>query len=89
MTENTVLQIAQQAMVVTAQLAAPVLLTGLVIGLVVSMIQAATSIQEMTLTFIPKMIGVGLAVALAGQWMLRLWVDFTERLYNSIPNLVG
>ncbi len=89
MNEETVLEIARQAMLVTAQLSGPILLTGLAIGLVVSVIQAATSIQEMTLTFIPKMIGVGLAIAIAGRWMLRLWVDYTERLYMSIPNLIG
>ncbi len=89
MTEENVLQIMQEAIVVTAELSGPVLLVGLVIGLIVGMIQAATTIQEMTLTFIPKLIGIGIVLMIAGRWMLNLWVDFTERLYLSIPALVN
>ncbi|MEA3279818.1 MAG: flagellar biosynthetic protein FliQ [Thermodesulfobacteriota bacterium] len=66
-------------------LAAPMLLTGLVAGVLVSMIQAATSINEMTLVFIPKMIGVGIALVIFFPWMMQLIVDFTQDLFINMP----
>lgn len=66
-------------------LAAPMLLTGLVAGVLVSLFQAATQINEMTLVFIPKMLGVGLALVVFFPWMLQLIITFTENLFNNIP----
>ena len=89
MTPDTVMVIAQEALQVTALLAAPLLLTALGVGLLIGMVQAATQIQEMTLSFIPKLIGVAVALAAAGQWMIGLVVGFTQRLIESIPGLIG
>ena len=89
MTPETVMTIGQQALTVTVMLAAPLLLSALAIGLLVGMIQAATQINEMTLSFIPKLIVLGLALLTAGPWMLQVIVTFTRRLYQSIPGLVG
>ena len=89
MTPDTVIQIGQESLRITALLAAPVLLTALGLGLVIGMLQAATQIQEMTLSFIPKLMGVVIALASFGMWMLQLIADFTERLFLSIPDLIG
>lgn len=89
MTPETVMTIGQQALTITVMLAAPLLLSALAIGLLVGMIQAATQINEMTLSFIPKLIVLGLALLIAGPWMLQMIVTFTRRLYQSIPGLVG
>ncbi len=89
MSPDTVIQVGQESLRITALLAAPVLLTALGIGLVIGMLQAATQIQEMTLSFIPKLMGVVVALAAAGMWMLQLIADFTERLFLSIPDLIG
>ena len=70
-------------------LAAPMLLASLVIGLLVSILQAATQINEMTLTFIPKLLAVVATVVIAGPWMITFFVDFMRRLYESIPSAVG
>lgn len=89
MTPDAVIEIGQEALRITALLAAPALLTALGVGLVIGMIQAATQIQEMTMSFIPKLIGLVIALSVAGMWMLQLVIDFTERLYLSIPELIG
>ena len=89
MTPDIVMVIAQEALQVTALLAAPLLLTALGVGLLIGMVQAATQIQEMTLSFIPKLIGVAVALAAAGHWMIGLVVGFTRRLIESIPGLIG
>ena len=89
MTPDTVIDIAQEALYVTALLAAPMLLTALGVGLIIGMVQAATQIQEMTLSFIPKLIGVAVALIVAGHWMISLVVNFTEELYFNIPSLIG
>ncbi|MBK5962707.1 flagellar biosynthetic protein FliQ [Thiocystis minor] len=89
MTPEMVMDIGKEAGQVIVLLAAPPLLAGLVIGLVISMIQAATQIQEMTLSFIPKLLGVGASLIFAGHWMLSLITDYIIRLYHSIPNLIG
>jgi flagellar biosynthetic protein FliQ len=86
---NTVMLIAQEALEVTMWVCAPILLTALVLGLLIGMLQAATQIQEMTLSFIPKMIGMGAALILSGPWMLAMLVEFTEQLYSRIPFLLG
>lgn len=68
-------------------LAAPMLLAGLIVGLMVSMFQAATSINEMTLVFIPKMLAVGLALLIFFPWMLQLMIDFTQQVFSNLPTL--
>jgi len=89
MTPQTVLTLAQQALWITALVAAPLLLTALVVGLAVSVFQAATQINEMTLSFIPKLLAMFAALVLAGPWMLALLVDYVQRLFQSIPQLIG
>ena len=89
MTPEMVIDVGREALTVIVLLCAPVLLTALAIGVTVGMIQAATSIQEMTLTFIPKLMGMFAALLIAGQWMLGLVVDYTIRLYSSIPSMIG
>jgi flagellar biosynthetic protein FliQ len=68
---------------------APTLLAALIIGLVVSVFQAATQINEMTLSFIPKLIGMFIVLMIAGPWMVNIMVDYVQRLFSSIPGLVG
>ncbi len=87
MTTDQAIQIAREAMTVTLLLAAPMLGFGLLVGLVVSIFQAVTQINEMTLTFIPKIIAVAAAMAIFLPWMMRTLVDFTTRLITSLPNL--
>jgi len=77
-----------EAMKMTLLLAAPILLFGLVAGVLVSMFQAATSINEMTLVFIPKMLAVGIAVLIFLPWMLQLLIDFTQNLFMNLPNYI-
>ncbi len=84
-----VISIAQQALYVTVLLSAPMLLTSLVVGLVVSILQAATQINEMTLTFIPKLLAIIAAIVIAGPWMVTYFVDFVRRLYEGIPSAIG
>ena len=79
----------QQAIELTLMLAAPLLLSALVIGLVVSVFQAATQINEQTLSFIPKLVGIFLMLIFMGPWMVNMMVDFIQRLYGNIPWLVG
>lgn len=86
---NTIMLIAQEALEVTMWVCAPILLTALALGLLIGMLQAATQIQEMTLSFIPKMIGMGAALLVAGPWMLAMLVEFTQGLYERIPFLIG
>ena len=89
MTPDAVIGIGQQALVVTAMLAAPLLLSALGAGLVVGMFQAATQINEMTLSFIPKLLVLVVALYVAGRWMLNLIVDYAHTLITNIPNLIG
>ncbi len=89
MTPDAVIGIGQQALVVTAMLAAPLLLSALGAGLIVGMFQAATQINEMTLSFIPKLLVLVIALYLGGRWMLNLIVDYAQTLITSIPSLIG
>ena len=89
MTPETVMEVGRQALLVIIMLSAPVLLTALAIGLAIGMIQAATQIQEMTLSFIPKLLGMFVALLIAGSWMLDMVVNFTLRLYENVPALIG
>ncbi|HOG03482.1 MAG: flagellar biosynthesis protein FliQ [Candidatus Accumulibacter sp.] len=89
MTPEIVMDIGRQAVEMTLLLSAPLLLAALVIGLIVSVFQAATQINEQTLAFIPKLVGMFLVLLLAGPWMLQLMVEYVRRLFESIPLLVG
>ena len=89
MTPEIIVGLVQQALEVTILLSAPLLLTALVTGLVVSVFQAATQINEMTLSFIPKLLAIFAALVLAGPWMLNVMVDFTRRLLEGIPGMIG
>jgi flagellar biosynthetic protein FliQ len=89
MTPESVMTIARQAIELTAIVSAPLLLSALVTGLVISIFQAATQINEMTLSFIPKLLAILGALALAGPWMLTLLTDYTRRLLESIPAMIG
>jgi flagellar biosynthetic protein FliQ len=89
MDDNTVLHLASQALVLIAELAGPVLVVSLAVGLVVALFQAVTSIQEFTLTFLPKVVAIGLVLLLLGHWMLGIAVSYTEQLYNSIPHMIA
>ncbi|NGP52521.1 flagellar biosynthesis protein FliQ [Thioalkalivibrio sp. XN8] len=88
MTPETVMEIGRNALAVTVMLAAPMLIIALVLGLVIGMIQAATQIQEMTLSFIPKLLGLVAVLAVGGHWMLGLIVDYTRDLIQAIPGLL-
>lgn len=88
MTEDIVLRLAQEAMKTTAFVAAPILISTLVIGLVVSIFQALTQINESSLSFIPKMLVVGIVLVLAGPWMLDLLTNYTTDLFEQIAELV-
>lgn len=89
MTPESVMTIGQQAMELTLMMSAPLLLTALIIGLLVSIFQAATQINEMTLSFIPKLIGMFAVLIISGPWMIGLLLDYMTRLFSSIPYLVG
>ncbi|MBN2691700.1 MAG: flagellar biosynthesis protein FliQ [Burkholderiaceae bacterium] len=89
MTPETITTLAQQALWVTFLVALPLLGVALVVGLLVSLIQAATQLNEMTLSFVPKVVAMGLAAVLAGPWMLHVMMDFTIRLFESIPHLLN
>lgn len=89
MTPETVMTMAHQAMEVALMLAAPLLLVALVVGLVVSLFQAATQINESTLSFIPKLIAVFVALIIAGPWMLNLMLDYMRQILTNIPSMVG
>ncbi|HKU16701.1 MAG TPA: flagellar biosynthesis protein FliQ [Steroidobacteraceae bacterium] len=89
MTPEMVMTIGQRALEITILLSAPLLLAALVIGLLVGVFQAATQINEMTLSFIPKLIGMAGTLVVAGPWMLKLIVGYTRELFESIPGLIG
>jgi len=89
MTPETVMTIGRHALEITVLLAAPLLLVALAVGLLVGIFQAATQINEMTLSFIPKLIGMAAALLIAGPWMLNQLVSYTRQLIQSIPALLG
>jgi flagellar biosynthetic protein FliQ len=89
MTPDKVIDLSQQALYLIAMISAPMLLSALGIGLLIGMFQAATSINEQTLSFIPKLMVLLLSVLIAGPWMLELLLSYTRRLYLSIPGLIG
>lgn len=89
MNADTVIELGRQAMTVTVMLAGPLLLSALAAGLFIGMFQAATQIQDMTLSFIPKLIVLVLVLGLMGPWMLSQIVDYCRQLYLMIPSLVA
>jgi flagellar biosynthesis protein FliQ len=89
MTPESIIVIGQQALVVTAMLSAPLLLAALAAGLVIGMFQAATQINEVTLSFIPKLLVLAAVLYLGGGWMLKVIVGYSEQLIRSIPSLIG
>ena len=89
MTPEQVVTVGRQALEMTLMLSAPLLLTALAVGLIVGIFQAATSINEMTLSFIPKLLAMAAVLALTGPWMLRSLVEYSRNLIESIPGLVG
>ena len=89
MDQDTVVSLATQAMTLAIEVAGPMMLVGLAIGLVVSVFQAVTSIQEQSLSLIPKIIGIAVVVMVLGPWMLGQLVAYTTALYTAIPTMVG
>lgn len=89
MTPQSVITLIQQALQMLVLISAPLLLTALVVGLIVSIFQAATQINEMTLSFIPKLLAMFAMFLLVGPWMLGTLIDFTRQLFSSIPQIIG
>jgi flagellar biosynthetic protein FliQ len=88
MTDTQVIEIALRMMTVVAKVTAPILVTSLAIGLLVSLFQSVTQIQEATLSFVPKAAGVGVALLFSGNWMLHEMVSYTRNLFEQIPSLL-
>jgi flagellar biosynthetic protein FliQ len=88
MTPESIMEFGQHALYVAMLVAAPLLLTALAVGLLIGVIQAATQINEMTLSFIPKLIAMALVALITGPWMLRVLVQFTKQLIESLPSAV-
>jgi flagellar biosynthetic protein FliQ len=89
MSPESVVALGQQALWVMFLVSLPLLGVALVVGLLVSLLQAATQLNEMTLSFVPKVLAIGLTAVLAGPWMLHVMMDFTTRLLLSIPHMLG
>jgi flagellar biosynthetic protein FliQ len=89
MTPETVMTMGRNAMEVTLMVAAPLLLVALIIGLIVSIFQAATQINEATLSFIPKLVGIFVALVVAGPWMLSVMLDYMRQVFTGIPGMIG
>ncbi len=89
MSEDVVLQIGRESLYLIVMLAAPLLLSALFVGLLVGVFQAATQIQEQTLSFIPKLLALVVALVVMGPWLLQTWVNFTRSLILQIPSLIG
>ncbi len=89
MTDSDVIEIALQTMLVALKLCAPVLIPALVVGFVISLFQSMTQIQEFTLAFVPKLIGVGVSLLVSGNWMLHTLIDYTHDLFAAHPRPAG
>ncbi|HEX9171218.1 MAG TPA: flagellar biosynthesis protein FliQ [Telluria sp.] len=89
MTPESVMTMGRTAMEVTLMVAAPMLLVALIIGLIVSIFQAATQINEATLSFIPKLVGIFVALVIAGPWMLSVMLDYMRQVFTGIPGMIG
>lgn len=89
MTDTSVIEIAVSAMIMTAKLTAPFLGVSLAIGFAISLFQSVTQVQEMTLSFVPKLAGIGAVLLVSGHWMLSELVTFTTQLFDTIPQLLA
>jgi len=89
MTPEIVYQVGQDAVMIAVKLTAPVLIPSLVVGLIIAMFQAATQINESTLTFVPKLIVIGLVLMIMGPMMLQMFIDYFQDLIRDIPHLIG
>lgn len=89
MSPTAVIDLGRQAVEVTLMVSAPLFFAALVTGLIVSIFQAATQINEMTLTFVPKVVAIFVTLVLAGPWMITIITDFMRRLFSSIPSMIG
>ena len=89
MNEDVVLQVGREALFLIVALAGPLLLAALAVGLLVGVLQAATQIQEQTLSFIPKLLALVVALIIMGPWLLTSWVVYTQELFYRIPELIG
>jgi flagellar biosynthetic protein FliQ len=89
MTPETVMDLGRQALEMTLMLSGPLLLAALVTGLIISIFQAATQINEQTLSFIPKLVVMFITLIVAGPWMLQIMIDYIRRLFESIPQIIG
>ncbi|AMM19716.1 flagellar biosynthetic protein FliQ [Frondihabitans sp. PAMC 28766] len=89
MDQSGVLDVGIQALLVAAKLAAPILITSLVVGFAISLLQSITQIQEPTLAFVPKAVAVAIALVVCGSWMISTMVTFTTQLFDQIPHLLS
>ena len=89
MTPETIYKVSQDAMIIAMKLTAPILLPSLAVGLLIAVFQAATQINESTLTFVPKVIIISIVLLLAGPWMLQIFLDYFQGLIKEIPQLIG
>jgi flagellar biosynthetic protein FliQ len=89
MTPESVMTLGRHAMEITLMVAAPMLLVALIVGLIVSIFQAATQINESTLSFIPKLVGIFVALVVAGPWMLAVMLDYMRDVFGNLPGVVG
>ena len=89
MTDSAVVHLAVQSMIIAMKLAAPILIVSLAIGFAISLMQSVTQIQEVTLSFVPKLLGVAIVILLSGHWMLGEVVDFTRQLFDTLPQLLS
>ena len=89
MTDTAVVHLAVQSMIIAMKLAAPILIVSLAIGFGISLMQSVTQIQEVTLSFVPKLLGVAIVILLSGHWMLGEVVDFTRQLFDTLPQLLS
>lgn len=89
MDQNAVVDLGVQALLMAAKLSAPVLITALAVGLLIGLLQSATQVQEITLSFVPKAIAVAAVLAVSGYWMIQEMVTFTQWCFDQIPNLIN
>ena len=89
MTPTAVIELGRQAVEVTLMVSAPLFIAALTTGLIISIFQAATQINEMTLSFVPKLVAIFVTLVLAGPWMITVLTDFMRRLFESIPSMIG
>lgn len=89
MTPTTVVEIGRNALEITLMISAPLFLAALITGLIVSIFQAATQINEATLSFVPKLVAIFITMIVAGPWMITMMTDYMRRLYESIPGMIG